>query len=95
VKSKYGDRQIDIALGHLLRAGVVLSAAVVLIGGAVYLARLGRRPPEYSAFRGEHSFRHISGVLSGVFSASGRAVIQPGLSPHPLPGSSGTISMWQ
>jgi uncharacterized membrane protein len=80
LKSKYTDQQFAIALGRLLRAGVIFSAAVVVIGGIVYLARHGEARPEYRIFRGEpDSFRHISGVLRGAFGASGRAIIQLGL----------------
>ena len=59
---------------------MIFSAAVVLVGGIVYLARHGAARPEYSIFRGEpNSYRHISGILRGVFSVSGRAIIQLGL----------------
>jgi uncharacterized membrane protein len=80
VNAKYTDQRLDITLGHLLRAGVIFSATVVLTGGVVYLVRHGSVRPEYGVFRGEpESYRDISGLLRGVFNGSGRAIIQLGL----------------
>jgi len=59
---------------------VTLSAAVVFAGAIVYLVRHGSLQPDYRAFRGEpRAFRSISGILSSVFSGSGRAIVQLGL----------------
>ena len=33
------DRQLEIIIGNLLRAGVLLAAAVVFAGGVLYLAQ--------------------------------------------------------
>ena len=80
MNAKYTDQQLDITLGHLLRSGVILSAAVVLTGGIIYLARHGGVHPEYGTFRGEpQSFRNLRGIGSGVFNGSGRSVIQLGV----------------
>jgi uncharacterized membrane protein len=74
------DRRIEIILGNLLRAGVLLSAAIVLCGACVYLWYHGREHADYRVFRGEPSeFRSIPGVIESVMSTRGRGLIQLGL----------------
>jgi len=74
------ERRLDIIIGDLLRAGVVLSAAVVLFGGAVYLARHGLEYPSYKTFRGEPAdLRTIPGVLHDITVFRARGIIQLGL----------------
>jgi uncharacterized membrane protein len=74
------DRRIELILGNLLRTGVLLSAAVVLCGAAIYLARHAHEPANYRVFRGEPSdLRTISGVLHGITHERGRSLIQLGL----------------
>ena len=74
------ERGVARALATLLRTGVILAAAIVVIGGAVYLARHGGERPHYGVFRGEpEEFRTIAGVFEGVWRIQARAVIQLGL----------------
>ncbi len=74
------DDRMEQFIGKLLRWGVLLSAAVVLMGGAVYLARYGFTRPDYSVFRGEPSDLHTpAGIVHGVFHGSSRVWIQLGL----------------
>jgi uncharacterized membrane protein len=70
----------ETVIGTLLRIGVAVSAAVVAIGGAVYLARHGAEAPHVDAFRGEPSdLRSVEGVVRSTFMLSGRGIIQFGL----------------
>ncbi len=74
------DRRIELILGNLLRTGVLLSAAVVLCGAGIYLARHAHEPVHYRVFRGEPSdLRTISGVLHSIMHERGRSLIQLGL----------------
>jgi uncharacterized membrane protein len=74
------DRRLEIILGNLLRAGVLLSAAVVLCGAFIYLARHGHEPADYRVFRGEPSeFRSIAGVIQSAINGRGGGLIQLGL----------------
>lgn len=67
-------------IGNLLRWGVLLAAAVVICGGAVYLSRYGSMRPDYSVFRGEPAALHTpAGIVHGVFHGSSRIWIQLGL----------------
>jgi len=74
------DQRIEIIIGSLLRAGVLLAAAVVLIGGAIYLARHGHETIDYTTFHGEpDALKSIPGVVDGIASNRARAIIQFGL----------------
>jgi len=72
--------KLDIIVGNLLRAGVTLSGAIVLIGGLVYLSRHGTETPGYHVFRGEPAdLRSLGGILHEAWSLRGRGIIQLGL----------------
>jgi uncharacterized membrane protein len=74
------DRRLELILGNLLRTGVLLSAAVVLAGAGIYLARHAHEPANYRVFRGEPTdFRTIPGVVNSVMHGRGRGLIQLGL----------------
>jgi uncharacterized membrane protein len=74
------DQRIELMLGDLLRFGVLLSASVVLLGAAIYLARYGFEAAHFSVFREESAaLRSIPAIFVGAFHLSGRFVIQLGL----------------
>jgi uncharacterized membrane protein len=74
------DRRIEEMVAGLLRFGVVLAAAVVLLGGIVYLSRHGREQPHYGVFRGEPTdLRSVAGIAREAAALSGRGLIQLGL----------------
>jgi len=78
--SQCSDKRIEVFVGNLLRAGVLTAAAIVLMGGTVYLARHGFSSPHFHVFRGEPSnLRSVGGIIRGAFSGSGRGLIQLGL----------------
>jgi uncharacterized membrane protein len=74
------DKQMDEIIGHLLRAGVILSAVFVLAGGAVYLARHPEPVIDYRVFQGEPAeLRTVSGIVHEAVAFRGRGLIQLGL----------------
>ncbi len=74
------DEQLDRAIGALLRFGVLVAAALVLVGGIVFLARHGGDSASYRVFHGESpDFRHIKGVLAAAREFRGRGLIMAGL----------------
>ena len=76
----WNDLRIEIIIGTLLRTGVILAAAVVLFGGALYLVRHGHEIPDYRTFHGEpESLKSPKDIVHGVFGMSARAIIQLGL----------------
>jgi uncharacterized membrane protein len=73
-------RSFEQLLAAVLRAGVIVSAAVVACGGAVYLVRNGSTTAQYGAFTGEpEALRSIAGMITPAATFSGRGIIQLGL----------------
>ena len=78
--SGWNDQRIELMIGNLLRAGVLLSAAVVILGGIIYLARHGHATADYRTFQGELSpLRSLTGIFHGALHLGARAIIQLGL----------------
>ena len=74
------DRKIEDMLGNLLRAGVLLSALVVLLGAAIYLVRHGHSPADYRVFHAEPAeLRSIRGIFGQMVALRGSGIIQMGL----------------
>jgi uncharacterized membrane protein len=74
------DERVEQVVGNLLRAGVSLAAAVVLLGGLVYLARHGAEPVDYKVFHGEpEDLRSPVGIVADALALRGRGLIQLGL----------------
>jgi uncharacterized membrane protein len=73
-------QRLESLLGNLLRAGVLVSALLVLAGGLIYLARHGDSAPHYQTFRGEPAdLCTVAGIVGRSLDLSGRGVIQLGL----------------
>lgn len=80
---------MEVAMAMVLRAGVILAAVLVLIGGALVLRHPRSPVPDYTVFRqlGAHTasasanvaFRSISGVLAQLRTGSGGSIIALGL----------------
>ncbi len=67
-------------MGTLLRIGVSLSAAIVLLGGVLYLVRYGGMAPQYGTFAAEPvRLTTLRGIVESAWSLSGRGLIQLGL----------------
>ena len=74
------DQRVETIVANLLRAGVWLAAAVVALGGIIFLVRHGRAMPQYARFVGEpFELRTVSGIIRGSASFHGRNIIQLGL----------------
>ncbi len=72
--------ELEQRLGTLLRAGVLLSALVTLIGGVMYLLSHGHDVANHTAFRGEPAqLRTVGGVMSGALAGDSAAIIQLGV----------------
>ena len=80
VQKQWTDQRIENIVGNLLRAGVLLSAVVVLCGGVLYLIKYGHAPADYRVFRGEPTdLKSVSGILRAAFALDSRGIIQLGL----------------
>lgn len=78
--STKSDRHLEQVISNLLKYGVLLASAIVLVGGILYLIRHGTEPTDYRFFQGTPSeFCSPGGVLTAVLSGSCRGLIQLGL----------------
>jgi uncharacterized membrane protein len=76
----WSDQRIETIMGNLLRVGVLLSAAIVLLGGVVYLIHRGETAPLYGQFHGEPAnLRSVTGIVNAAMARQGRGIIQLGL----------------
>ena len=74
------DERFEIVLAHVLRAGVFASAAVVALGGALWLASHGFERQAYARFHGEPAaLRSVAGILAQARRFQPAALIQLGL----------------
>jgi uncharacterized membrane protein len=76
----WSDATVDLIVGNLLRGGVLLASAVVLLGGFLYLIQEGRQIPTTRVFNGEPpQLRSVGGIVQDALTGDGRGVIQLGL----------------
>lgn len=80
MKKILADKDIEIIIGNLLRAGVLISSAIIIIGAIIYLCQSGHVHPDYHKFKGmNNTFYSLSYVLHGVAQLSGEHIIQLGV----------------
>ncbi|HTW23109.1 MAG TPA: DUF1634 domain-containing protein [Candidatus Baltobacteraceae bacterium] len=78
--ASWTDERVEKIIGQLLRAGVILAAAVVFAGGVLYVAKYGHTQPQYTAFHGEPSYlRDVSQIFEQAVSLHAHGLIQFGL----------------
>ena len=76
----WSDRQIDVIISGLLRGGLVIAAALVLVGAVIFLSRHGQESVAYNVFRGEpRSYREVGNILAQARQFHGRGFIMAGL----------------
>jgi uncharacterized membrane protein len=76
----WNDQQVEVIVANLLRAGVLLAASVVSLGGIIFLVRHGGEIPHHSTFVGvPEEFRTLSGICRRALTLHGRNIIQLGL----------------
>jgi uncharacterized membrane protein len=74
------DENLEIAIGRMLQTGVLLAAAVVFVGGVLYLFHASGPRPDYSHFHGiEEPLRHPGSIWHGMLHGDAESVIQFGL----------------
>lgn len=74
------DHRVEQLVGRLLQIGVLVAAAVVVIGGVAMLVRHGGTTADFRVFRGEPAMlRSVDGIVRGVLAHDGRAIVQLGL----------------
>jgi uncharacterized membrane protein len=74
------DQDVETVVARLLRAGLCLAAAVVALGGTIFLLHHGREMPHYAHFVGEPpEYCKVAGIIRGSATLHGRNIIQLGL----------------
>lgn len=74
------DRRLENIIGRLLQTGVLLAAAIVVAGGALYLAHHSSDPVDYRAFvPGSGGLRTLSGMARSAAHFQSEGLIQFGL----------------
>ncbi|HET8655160.1 MAG TPA: DUF1634 domain-containing protein [Longimicrobiaceae bacterium] len=80
LQRRWTDEEVEQWVGGLLRAGVLLAAAVALLGGVLVVWHHASAPVDFSVFRGERSgLRSVGGIVRGALAGDGHAVVQLGL----------------
>ena len=74
------DHAVEPLLGNFLRYSVLTAAAIVLVGGVLYLARHGGERVDYHVFRGQPAaLSTLRGIVAGAVTLDARAVLQLGV----------------
>jgi len=74
------DRQLEQMVGKILRVGVIVSALVMLVGAALYLATSAGARPDYHTFHGEPlSLRRVSAIVADAAVFHPKGVMQLGI----------------
>jgi uncharacterized membrane protein len=74
------EHDVELGLASLLRVGVLVAAALVLLGGVIYLAHSGAIRAHPETFTGEpEDLETFGGILRGALALRGRGLIQLGL----------------
>ena len=78
--SRVSDHAIQQAIGRLLQLGVIVAAAVTLLGGALLLIQHGSAPIAHQTFQGEPAaLESIVSIVRGALAFKGDSIAQLGL----------------
>lgn len=78
--NSWSDERLARIISVLLRTGVIISAVVVLLGGACYLVRHGSESADYHVFRGApEEYRSVGAILHAMGPSNCRVIVQFGL----------------
>jgi uncharacterized membrane protein len=79
-ESRWTDHAIEQSIGRFLQVGVMLAAAVVLVGATLLLMQHGSAPVSYAVFHsGPQQLRTIAGIVRGALALDSKAIVQLGL----------------
>ncbi|RWU03653.1 DUF1634 domain-containing protein [Pedobacter chitinilyticus] len=74
------DKDIQSLVGNLLRVGVYISMAIVILGGVIYLFDHGSEKIDYAVFDIDKvSLKTVAAIFEEVITFKGVAIVQFGL----------------
>ena len=74
------DERLELFIGNLLRFGVLISALVVAVGGALYLLQHGGQTVSYHVFHSElPELRNLAGISVAALHLRSDGIMQLGL----------------
>jgi uncharacterized membrane protein len=77
---RWSDHEVEQLIGRLLQGGVLVAAAVVLIGAVMMLAQHGGTPVEFHTFSTTASpLQELAGIFRGALALDSMAIVQLGL----------------
>lgn len=73
------DEEVELRVGALLTAGVLVASVLVATGGLVYLIKYGGTRPQHETFTGEPGdLTSLGGIVKAATQLRGRGLIQLG-----------------
>ena len=80
IPGNFNDEQMEAIMGRLLQVGVLAAAAVVLVGGTMYLAAHAQGHAEYGTFRPRPvTLLHPGALIRGIKTGDSKALIDLGI----------------
>jgi uncharacterized membrane protein len=80
MSNRWSDHEVEQLIGRLLQLGVLLSAAVVLIGGAMFLIQHGGSAVGYREFSTTPTpLWSVGGIVRGALALDSASIVQLGL----------------
>lgn len=74
------EHRVELAVGTLLRWGVLTAAAITAFGGILLLSGHGGEAVALGTFLGEpHGLTSLGGIVTGAFGGDGGAIVQLGV----------------
>jgi uncharacterized membrane protein len=78
--SAFDDARMELIMGRLLQVGVLVAAAVVLVGGVMYVSARAGATANYRVFTAHPlMLRHPAALLRGIAHGDAPAILQLGI----------------
>jgi uncharacterized membrane protein len=79
-QSRLTDHAVEQVIGRVLQVGVLIAAAVTLVGGILLVATNHGTLPGFSSFKGEPSYlTSVDGIVRAVHQGRSDALVQLGI----------------
>lgn len=77
---RISDHAVEQFIGRVLQIGVLIAAAVTLVGGVLLLMKKGGTVPAFSPFKGQPAYlTSVNGIVQAVHEGRSEALVQLGI----------------